>query len=374
MGCFAQSMRNELRLQTTVARISQLEEMLENRRRHRAAEGMKEVRAAKSEQSRRKEGLRVRGRELVEVRRSYVEERKGADEKRRQRDQALFTYLLPVSVLVFSLCVYLASSEDASASSSLLLDALWRVPYHDLLYGSCRKTSHSKGGSAASSATSATSASSSTIPPPAPAIKIVQHETRRIAGAAKRPPPPSTSSPTSSLITSYLSSYLFPAGSGAQGIYEAGFCYLQQTFILLLGLLFTIFVHHLMGWVGLSGVRAKVHVGLIMWYCRSYFAMLTWKSLLSVRSLLAFHALLWIVTWWKDAGHAFPRRGLVVHGVVPLVALSVGVYDACRYVNAAEPVQGFVLILGKVMEAIWAAASSGGGGGGGGGGEQGQSV
>ena len=344
MGAFTQSVQQELRRQTTAARVIQLEEMLEKRRQYRARQRREEGRVAKLEQTRRKENLRQRGRELVEARRRHEMECGEVDETRRQRDQALFTYLLPVSLAVFCVVVYLASlSEESHGGGSggmLLVDALWHVPFHDLLYGNCKAR--------LSSLPSLSSSSSSP-----PMIKVVHHNVKRIPGAA-RPPSSSSSSSGGLQLLSWMVSYVVPEGVdlGLTGAFEMTGCYVKRTVALLVNTGVMVLLHYLMGGLGLRQHRAKLHVGLLLYCCREAFARLTWRSLLSIRCVLGFHGLLWMMTAWKDEGHAFTHRHVLFHRVVPVLAVGVGVWDAARQVDPVVAWESFKILAERIVNSL----------------------
>ncbi len=344
LGCFAQSVQNELGLQRALGRMHQLEEKLQRARNGRASQMREERRAAEAEKTRRKEVLRQRGRELAEVRGRHHAQCEAADKARLERDQALFTYLWPVSLLVFTLSVYLATA--AEGSSSLLLDALWQLPYHDLLYGSCKAAGHPGDAAAAAAAAAAV-----------PAVKIVQHETRRIAGAAK---PPATVAGGGASYLVWAASYLLPdgLGLGVSGALEMTGCYVHRTLILLGGTGLAVLLHHLMGGLGLGQHRPRMHVALLLYSCRSAFARLTWHSLLSMRHFLGFHLGLWVLTAWRDKGHTFAYRRLVFHGLVPFLAVGLALYDAALQLDPASPWHGLLAIKDKAMQAAVATVAA----------------
>ncbi|KAM3576048.1 hypothetical protein VYU27_002079 [Nannochloropsis oceanica] len=340
MGAFTQSVQQELRRQTTAARVIRLEGMLEKRRQYRARQKREEGRAAKQEQCGRKETLRQRGRELVEVRRRHQIECGKADESRRLKDQALFTYLLPVSMAVFGVVVYLASLSEESrggeGAGMLLIEALWHVPFHDLLYGDCKARPQSL------PSTSLT----------APKIKVVHHNVKGIPGAAHSLSSSSSHFASSGLqLLNVLVGYVVPEGMdlGLTGAFGMTGCYVKRTLTLVANMGLMVLLHYLMGELGLGQHRAKLHVGMLLYCCREAFVRLTWRSLFSVRCVLGFHGLLWVMTAWKDEGHAFQYRHILFHRVVPLIALGVGVWDATRQVDPREALESFRLLAKQIV-------------------------
>jgi hypothetical protein len=341
MGAFTQSVQQELRRQTTAARVIQLEGMLEKRRQYRARQKREEGRVAKLEQIGRKETLRQRGRELVEVRRRHEIEGGKADERRRLKDQALFTYLLPVSLAVFCVVVYLPSLSEGSRGGGSggmpLIDVLWQIPFHDLLYGDCKARPPSL-----------SSTSSST----APKIKVIHHNVKRIPGAAHSPSSSPSHFASSGLqLLNLMVSYVLPEGVdlGLTGAFEMTGCYVKRTLALVVNTGVMVLLHCLMGELGLGQHRAKLHVGMLLYCCREAFARLTWRSLLSVRCVLGFHGLLWAMTAWKDEGHAFKHRHILFHHVVPVLAVWVGVWDATGQVDPNEALESFRLLAKQIV-------------------------
>ena len=183
-------------------------------------------------------------------------------------------------------------------------------------------------------------------------MKVVQHETRRIVGAAAKTPFAGAGNGPGYLA--WAASYLMPesVGLGFTGALETAGCYVQRTLFLILGIAGTVLLHHFLGGLGLGHLRPKMHVVLLLYSCRSAFAQLTWRSVLSMRYLLGFHMGLWSITAWRDKGHAFAYRHLLFHGLVPMLAVILALYDAALQVNAFSPWQGLMSIRDKALQAL----------------------
>jgi len=223
----------------------------------------------------------------------------------------------------------------------LLVDALWHVPFHDLLYGDCKARPSSLPSSSSSAA---------------PVIKVVHHNVKRIPGAA-RPPSSSSSSSSSSSgmqLLSWMVNYVVPEGVnlGLNSAFEMTGCYVKRTLALVVNTGVMVLLHYLMGGLGLGQHRAKLHVALLLYCCREAFARLTWRSLLSVRCVLGFHALLWVMTAWNDKGHAFKHRHFVFHRVVPVLAVGVGVWDAARLVDSVVALESFKMVAERIVNSL----------------------
>jgi hypothetical protein len=365
-------------LSTMAGRVSHLEEKLERQRETRGAHSLREAGLARKEREARREQLRQRTRELAAARDLRDTARAAAERGRRAGDQTLLTYLLPATCLAFGVGVLLASGDEGGAPSSFLIDALWRVPLHDLVYGACARRA-AKAAAAASAAAAAAAAS----------VKVVVHEPRRIAGAAVEgagagkggggPWP---------VVLQWLAASLLPGG----GAVEMSACYVRHTVYLLLGLVAAALLHYLMGGMGcvfffslwppflcaagsedvgrhaptsrptnptntilhtthtntnqrLGQHRAKLHVAMLAYAFQRHILRVTWRGLRSLRHLLLLHALLWLASATLDAGYAFSHRRLWLRGVVPALLLAVALYDAALYVDSERPMLALVLMI-----------------------------
>ncbi len=228
-------------LATMAGRVSQLEEKLARQRETRGNHALHEAGQARKEREARREQLRQRTRELVGAREKRDTQRAAAEQARRAGDQTLLTYLLPASLLVFGAGVLLASSDERGAPSSFLVDALWRVPIHSLVYGACdRRAAKGLGAAAGSAGTSAT-------------VKVVVHETRRIAGAALEDGAKGKGGGGGGgggsgwpMLLQWLAASVLPGGDAV----EMSACYVRHTVYLVMGLLAAALLHHLMGGMG----------------------------------------------------------------------------------------------------------------------------
>lgn len=235
-------------LSTMASRISHLEEKLERQRESRGTHAMRAAGAARKERQERGERLRQRVRELGALRERRELARRGAEEARRQADQTWLTYLFPASFLVFGAGVVLATSDERGAPSAFLIDALWRMPLLDLVYGACARPAPKAGATA--------NAPSSTT-------KEVHYKPRPIAGAPAQAPAAGAGGlpwPLQALVDSVLP---------ADGVAEMGACYVRRTIYLAVGLLAAALLHYLMG--GVPGYVVCLSVGLssVIGACRS---------------------------------------------------------------------------------------------------------
>lgn len=215
-------------LSTMVSRISHLEEKLERQRESRGTHAMRAAGAARKERQERGERLRQRVRELATLRDRRELARRRAEEVRRQGDQTVLTYLFPATFLVFGAGVVLATSDERGAPSPFLIDALWRMPLHDLVYGACARPASKAGASANASPSAA---------------KVVHHKPRPIAGAPAHAPAAGVGAvpwPLQALVNSVLP---------ADGVAEMGACYVRRTAYLAVGLVAAALLHYLMGGV-----------------------------------------------------------------------------------------------------------------------------
>ncbi|EWM22452.1 hypothetical protein Naga_100011g66 [Nannochloropsis gaditana] len=309
--------KEELRRHAGAVRMVELQRTLEGRGHERRQRREESRRAAEAERLRRLEGLRERGKDLMAVRACRAAGRLEAQEARRAGDQALFTYLLPVSLVAFGLLVWVASLEEemeGRRGPSLLLGALWRVPIHDLLYGDCLGPSPTP---------------SSTV------SRVVQHHVKRFPGA-DRPTLPRASTLGLETLARWLDLALPSSiSTGVVGALEATGCYARRTLWLATNAGMLVLLHFVVGSLGLGPHRAKMHVAILLFCLKNAFARVTWRGLSSVRSILGFHFVLFALTAWKGFGRSFAHRHFLFRRLIPLLAVMVGLLDGAIYVGPA---------------------------------------